>query len=134
MTDTIRDGSVFGAPRLILQAEGAVVLAAAATAYGWSGAHWTLFAMLFLVPDLAMLAYLAGARVGAASYNLAHSYILPTILLGIGLVIGSAWFVPVALIWIAHIGFDRMIGYGLKYDTAFGDTHLGRKVKREARA
>ena len=132
MTETIRDGSVFGAPRMILQAEGAVALAAAAGAYGWSGTHWSLFAVLFLVPDLAMLAYFAGPRVGAASYNLAHSYILPAILLGVGLAVGSIWFVPVALTWIAHIGFDRTVGYGLKYATAFGDTHLGRKGKPEA--
>jgi hypothetical protein len=31
-----------------------------------------------------------------------------------------------ALIWAAHVGFDRMLGYGLKYPTAFGDTHMGR--------
>ena len=31
-----------------------------------------------------------------------------------------------ALIWIAHIGLDRALGYGLKYATGFGDTHLGR--------
>jgi hypothetical protein len=32
----------------------------------------------------------------------------------------------VALIWLAHIGFDRALGYGLKYKAGFGFTHLGR--------
>jgi len=26
----------------------------------------------------------------------------------------------------AHIGFDRALGYGLKYSKGFGYTHLGR--------
>lgn len=32
----------------------------------------------------------------------------------------------VALIWLLHIGFDRAIGYGLKYPSSFKETHLGR--------
>ena len=32
----------------------------------------------------------------------------------------------VALIWLAHIGMDRLLGYGLKYPSAFKDTHLQR--------
>ncbi len=35
-------------------------------------------------------------------------------------------FVSLALVWFAHIGFDRMVGYGLKYPTDFFDTHLRR--------
>jgi hypothetical protein len=31
-----------------------------------------------------------------------------------------------ATIWIAHIGFDRALGYGLKYGSGFTHTHLGR--------
>jgi hypothetical protein len=34
-----------------------------------------------------------------------------------------AW---LAWIWLAHLGFDRLMAYGLKYDTAFKDTHLQR--------
>lgn len=70
-----------------------------------------------------VMGYLAGPRVGAVSYNLAHSYVGPVVL-GV-----SAATHPVglhlALIWAAHIGFDRLLGYGLKYPRAFGDTHLG---------
>lgn len=117
--------AVSGAPRVILRLEGGLVLASAVAAYAQQGGHWSLFFLLFLVPDLSMFGYLANARIGAALYNIAHSYILP---LSIGLAgIGSAQptLLDVALIWIAHIGFDRMLGYGLKYGSAFGHTHLG---------
>ncbi len=91
-----------------------------------------VFAALFLVPDLSMLAYFAGRRIGAVSYNLAHSYILPIALAAAGVVLSRHGLLAPALIWIAHIGFDRMLGYGLKYPTAFGHTHLGLvgKMKR----
>lgn len=116
---------VSGAPRAILRLEGALVLVAAVAAYAQHSGHWGLFLLLFLVPDLSMLGYLAGARMGAVTYNIVHSYVLP---LSIGLAgIGSAQpaLIDVALIWIAHIGLDRMLGYGLKYGSAFGHTHLG---------
>ena len=119
------DSFVAGAPRWILRLEGAAALAAAVGAYAHMGAGWGLFALLFLVPDLSMLAYLAGPRAGAAGYNLGHSYLGPVVLGLAGLGLGQPPEVSVALIWIAHIGFDRMLGYGLKYGTAFGHTHLG---------
>ena len=32
--------------------------------------------------------------------------------------------VAVGTIWFVHLGADRALGYGLKYATGFGDTHL----------
>ena len=88
--------------------------------------RWPAFALFFLAPDLAMLAYLFGPRAGALGYNLAHTYAFALLLALAGFFAG----VPIAaaggLIWAAHIGFDRALGYGLKYPTGFGDTHLGR--------
>lgn len=84
------------------------------------------FASLFLVPDLSMLGYLRGPRVGAVCYDAAHSYVGPLALLGVGGLAAAPTAVAIALIWIAHVGFDRALGYGLKYGTAFRDTHLGR--------
>lgn len=111
--------------RLVLRLEAAVLLAAAATAYAVTGGDWWLFAALFLLPDLAMLGYLAGPRAGAAAYNVAHATPLPAALAAAG----WAWDVPVALsvglVWLAHVGFDRMAGYGLKLPEGFGHTHLG---------
>ncbi len=118
--------AVQGAPRALLRLEGVALLAGASLAYQHLGGGWGLFAAAFLLPDLALLAYAAGPRWGARAYNLAHSTTLPIALLaagGLGAVSGG---VPAALIWLAHIGLDRALGFGLKYDRAFGDTHLGR--------
>ena len=108
-----------------LRAEGVAVLVAAIAAYWMLDASWVLFAALLLVPDIGALGYLAGPRVGAATYNLVHIYPGPAAALLAG-VAGVAWGVPVGLIWLAHIGMDRALGYGLKGPTGFRDTHLGR--------
>ena len=120
-------GAPTGGVRLVLRLEGAALFAAATALYFAAGAApgW-LFALLFLAPDLSFLAYLAGPRSGAIGYNLAHSTIGPLVLGGAGAVVGTELAVALALIWLAHIGIDRLLGYGLKYRTAFGDTHLGR--------
>ncbi len=119
-----RGAAVSGAPRLWLRLEGAAVLAIAALLYAQGGHSWPLFAMLFFAPDLSLAAYAIGTRAGAMVYNLAHSYVGP-------LVLGAAMLLTerspaVALTWAAHIGFDRAVGYGLKYPDAFELTHLGR--------
>ena len=111
---------------LTLQMEGLAIGAAAVVAFAQSDSSWLLFALLILAPDLAMLGYLAGNRVGAFFYNLAHSYLLPLALVAAGIALQNSVVVQVALIWIAHIGFDRAIGYGLKYAMGFKETHLAR--------
>jgi hypothetical protein len=120
-------GAVAGVPRLLLRLEGAALLALTAWAYGhFALAGWGLFAALFLVPDAAFLAYLAGPRSGAIAYNATHSLIGPALLGAMGVLLGAPTLLAIALVWTAHVGFDRMMGYGLKYGTAFGATHLGR--------
>jgi hypothetical protein len=117
---------IWFSPRLLLRLEGAVVLLVSLVSFqAWHGS-WGWFAALFLAPDLAALGYLVGLRSGSVCYNAAHTYLLP---LGIGLVCelsGQKAALPWVAIWVAHIGFDRMVNYGLKYSTAFKDTHLGR--------
>ena len=76
--------------------------------------------MLFLVPDLSMLGYLSGPQIGAVSYNLFHTQAPPGLLAAFGLLTRSSLLVSVALVWFSHIGFDRMVGFGLKYPTEFG--------------
>jgi uncharacterized protein DUF4260 len=73
-----------------------------------------------------MVAYAAGPRVGAAAYDLVHTYALPVVLGVVGVVANADAAVAVALIWVTHIGVDRAIGYGLKYPSGFKDTHLQR--------
>jgi hypothetical protein len=116
-----------GAPAMLLRLEGAAAFALSLAAYARLGEGWVIFAVLFLVPDLSMLGYFAGRRVGAAAYNAAHTYLVPAALCAAGLALGQAMMTAIGLIWVAHIGLDRMLGYGLKYSTAFGHTHLGMK-------
>lgn len=126
-------GEASGAVRWVLRLEGLCVLAAAALYYPHLGFGWVTFAVFFLVPDLSFLGYLAGPRVGALVYNVAHSYVGAIGFLLAGFYLSSAVLSCVGVIWLAHIGFDRALGYGLKYSTGFGFTHLGR-IGREARS
>ncbi|MBP9113063.1 MAG: DUF4260 domain-containing protein [Polyangiaceae bacterium] len=119
--------AVAGGPLVILRLEAALVLVLASLAYRALGGTWGWFAILFLVPDLAMLGYLVGPRAGAIGYNAAHSYLGPAILGAASAVLHVPALLPAACIWAAHVGFDRMLGYGLKYASDFGETHLGKK-------
>ncbi len=87
---------------------------------------WVWFAVFFLVPDVFMLGYLKDLRVGAFMYNVAHTYLAPSLLLAVWLITPEVEILRVGVIWTAHIGLDRMLGYGLKYPTAFKHTHLHR--------
>ncbi len=113
-------------PRLLLQVEGAAVLLAACLLYHQMHGSWLWFAVLFLTPDLSMLGYLADKRVGALFYNLVHTYSVPVLAFSALWFSGETAYYWLVLIWLAHIGLDRMVGYGLKYETAFKDTHLQR--------
>jgi hypothetical protein len=109
----------------MLRVEGVAELAVLVALYALHGGRWWLFGVLFLAPDLAMLGYLAGARVGAVSYNAAHLMLGPAVLGVAALLCGWPLGVSLALIWAAHIQFDRPLGYGLKSARGFGVTHLG---------
>ena len=109
----------------LLRAEALAELAIAVLAYRHFGGTWLLFASLLLVPDLTMVGYLINRRVGAWVYNLGHTYIAPALLALVGFILAIPLLYSLALIWVAHIGLDRFLGYGLKYPAAFGATHLG---------
>lgn len=113
-------------PKLLLHAEGLVVLVAACLAYWKLDASWTYFALLFLAPDLSMFGYVAGKETGAWCYNAAHTYLTPAALAAAVYAAGQSKLLFLAIIWVAHIGFDRLLGYGLKYPGGFKDTHLHR--------
>ena len=113
-------------PKFLLRVESFVITAVLLVLYGRVGGSWVLFFAAILVPDLSILGYAAGPRVGAATYNLAHTYSLPMILMGFGVLGAHAPTVYIAVIWFTHISVDRMLGLGLKYPTAFQDTHLNR--------
>jgi hypothetical protein len=101
-------------------------MAAALFVHARAGGDWGFCALVFFAPDLSMILYLAGPRVGAIAYNCAHVTFVPLALGVAGLMFGQPLLTRLALIHLAHIGFDRALGFGLKYPTAFADTHLGR--------
>ncbi|RWF36796.1 MULTISPECIES: DUF4260 domain-containing protein [unclassified Mesorhizobium] len=109
---------------LIVRFEWVTVAALAVICYAMAHFSWWLFALL--IPDLSMLGYLAGPRLGAVTYNALHILIAPLVLLLAGALLAGPLTTAVALIWIAHIAIDRALGYGLKLPTGFQDTHLGR--------
>lgn len=117
--------SADGAVKLILQIEGLCVLFLSILAYGKLGIGWKFFFLLFLVPDVSMIVYLLNSKRGHLIYNVAHSYSFPLLLLGTGIYFNAPAWLATGLIWTAHIGFDRMLGYGLKYSSGFRFTHLG---------
>ena len=121
----LRSG-VFTKPEILLRIEGAVDLALSLIFFQAIHGSWLLFILLLLVPDLAILGYLRGVRLGTIGYNLVHTLVGPFLIITYVYLTKSLWLLPYALIWAAHISLDRMLGFGLKYATRFGDTHLGR--------
>jgi hypothetical protein len=113
-------------PSLLIRLEGLALLIGAAAVYAWLGGSGWLFALLFFTPDFAMIGYLRGTRIGAIVYNSVHTYVAPALLAGIALAANWEPGLLLALILGAHISFDRIFGYGLKYASAFKDTHLQR--------
>lgn len=135
MTDTMTGsaGAVTGGVRTLLRLEGLGLLVLAVLLYANTNLSWLAFAVFFLAPDVSFLGYLAGPRVGAIAYNIAHDTFIPIMLVVGGYFLAANHIVlATALIWLAHIGFDRALGYGLKYEAGFGFTHLGRVGKVKA--
>lgn len=110
-----------------LRLEGLAVFTASTIAYWQTGGIWWVFLVLFLWPDLSFIVYAIDKRRGVFAYDAVHTYLGPLVL---GL---AAWFggwpaaLSFALIWSAHIGLDRLVGYGLRYPARPHITHLGPK-------
>lgn len=96
--------------------------------YLFSGldASWGLFALLFFAPDLSMLGYLINPRLGAWTYNLIHHKGLGITLYVLGSLLTIHWLAFAGILLFSHSSFDRIMGYGLKHEDAFQNTHLGR--------
>ena len=122
------------AVRFLLRIEGLAIAAVSAVLYARTGAHWWMFAALWLTPDLSMLGYLISPCRGARVYNAFHTYTVPIVLGLMGFLFHADGLIPFALIWVNHIAVDRLLGYGLKYSDGFGWTHLGIKSKAGASA
>ena len=119
-------GAATGGLRTLLRLEGLTLFVGMTLLYAvWDGSWW-VYAILFLAPDLSFFGYLAGPKPGAILYNAAHSYLAPMALMTTGFTLSSPLVLSVAMIWLAHIGLDRALGFGLKYFAGFSLTHLGR--------
>jgi len=111
-------------PRTFLRVEGVAALGIAVGGYfTLNGPIW-LLAVLALAPDVSMIGYLAGPRLGSLSYNIVHTYTLPLALGSVGFWGDVRIALLAALIWTGHIGADRLVGYGLKFESGFKNTHL----------
>lgn len=119
-------GTATGGVNTLLRIEGLTLFLGMTALYGVWGGSWWIYAALFLVPDVSFLGYLAGPKAGAAFYNTMHTYMLPLTLSFLGFGLAMPLTLSISMIWLAHIGIDRALGFGLKYDAGFGFTHLGR--------
>jgi len=86
---------------------------------------WWWFLVLLLLPDIGMLGYLAGTKVGAITYNIFHHRALAVLVLVLGWHMNMPWLELAGIILFAHIAMDRVFGYGLKFTDSFHHTHLG---------
>ena len=111
-------------PGLLLRLEGTAVLLTALYLYHSLNLSWLTFAIFLLAPDISAIGYLINTRIGSITYNIAHIYILPLIIVTLALFLNWSLGFQIALIWTAHIGMDRLFGYGLKYPDNFKHTHL----------
>jgi hypothetical protein len=110
----------------ILRAEQVAIFLAGVIAYLALGGSWLLLVPVLFAIDVSMIGYLAGPRLGAITYNAGHKLVVALVALGIGVWAATGWIQLLALLWVAHIGLDRSLGYGLKLPSDFRDTHLGR--------
>lgn len=125
-TQTTETKNTRSLPRILLSAEGLTVFISSIALYWFVGGNGWLFLALLLAPDLVFVIYALNKSAGITAYNLVHTYVLPIALGVIAVLFDWQLGLTLALIWLAHIGIDRTVGYGLKYQTNFKDTHLNR--------
>ena len=130
MTDTASadtSGAVTGGLRTLLRLEGlALFIGMTLLYYGLGRDRGGSMPSCSWRPISALRPISSGPRSGAIVYNAAHSYLAPMAMMTGGFATASPLVLSIAMIWLAHIGFDRALGYGLKYAAGFGFTHLGR--------
>ena len=113
-------------PALLLRLESAAILIGAIALYADAGWSWLAFVGLLIAPDISLLALAVNDRLGAVLYDVVHNYTLPVALGVVSLLADASLGVQIATVWIAHIGMDRQIGYGLRYPSNSKETHLQR--------
>jgi len=125
-------GMTNGAVRTWLRLEGLAGFGAGLAIFVAAGGNWLHIVPLLLLPDLSAVGYLAGARVGAFTYNLVHTWTPGLLVLGLAVWLAEPVLQLAAAVLIAHVGMDRAAGFGLKLSSSFADTHLGRMGRAKA--
>lgn len=130
VTPPTTTGAVLGWPRTWLRLEGLAAFIAGVVGYRAAGGDLLWLVPALLLVDVSMVGYLAGPNPGAILYNVAHNWLTAAVVLALGLQTGVAALALAGWVLLAHVGADRLAGYGLKYATSFQDTHLGRIGRR----
>lgn len=125
-TTTLQTSNNNSMPRLFLHLEGLALFASAVVIYANQNFSWGAFALYLLAPDLAIIVYAINQRSGQIVYNILHTTIFPLALAVFSIINTNRLGLQIALIWLAHIGMDRTIGYGFKYPGSFTETHFSR--------
>lgn len=86
---------------------------------------WWWFIALILLPDIGMLGYIVNTKVGAITYNIFHHKGLAILIYFLGIYFETELLKLIGVILFGHASMDRIFGYGLKFDNAFKNTHLG---------
>lgn len=108
--------------------EGALVFVGGLLIYSLqsNSISWWVCVLLFFAPDISFAGYALGPRIGSVVYNCVHIYAFGTVLIALGILQTEPWLLGLGALWLAHSGFDRLFGYGLKSPDSFSITHLGR--------
>ena len=111
----------------LLQAEELAQTALGIAALYYQPIHisWWLWVPLFLSPDISMLGYIINKKTGAFIYNLFHHKAVAIVIAAMGFFTNSHIEMLVGILLFTHSSFDRIMGYGLKYEDDFKHTHLG---------
>jgi hypothetical protein len=107
---TTRTWSILQQRSLWLRAESLALFAGILWLYAQQGRGWLLFVILFLIPDVSLIANVASRHLAAVVYNVAHSYVLGVGLAVVGLHTADDVWLALGLAWNAHISFDRLLG------------------------
>jgi hypothetical protein len=126
ITTSMSETIAWHVPAWLLRLEGAAELAAAVLLYAQLQFSWLTFLLVFFLPDAALVVYAVNKRAGILTYNLLHTLTLPIVLCLAAAAWSWSFGLQIGLIWAAHIGLDRLFGYGLKYPDNFMSTHFSR--------
>lgn len=110
--------------KTITKLEGIVVFLFCLYFYNQLESSWLMFVLLWIVPDVSMVGYLKNSKLGAMTYNLAHNFIASLLLVALGIFLENSIIISLGIIWTSHVALDRFLGFGLKYENSFKETHV----------